>query len=116
MFPQARPKSGFGEGERCLEEQSQEGHNSGQLVNVGILGWFDGVWRPLASLLIGPASGLYPLKLLAKHLTHLVFVPLGGPWELDWLKELYCGEDRLDRGCRVLLEQKACLGDGSRSR
>lgn len=34
----------------------------------------------------------------------LLFVPLGHLWELDWLRELHCGEDRLDRGCSGVLE------------
>jgi hypothetical protein len=33
-LPQARPTSGFREREGHLEEQSQKGHNSGQLVNA----------------------------------------------------------------------------------
>lgn len=33
-LPQARPTSGFREGGGRLEEQSQEGYNSGQLVNA----------------------------------------------------------------------------------
>ena len=50
--------------------------------------------------------GSTSLNLQAKRLTHFLFAPLRGPWELDWLRELHCGEDMLDRGCRVLLKQK----------
>lgn len=63
------------------------------------------------SLLVGPASRLYLFATDEppgpEHLTHFWFVPPGVPWELDGLRELHCGEDRLDRDCRgALLKQK----------